>query len=267
MAQTTTFCFPVKDLSSDAVKLTPFEVSPSLLCTLLRALNLIYMLIRFQPEKHATAYFEGSKDHPELYKYMSIGPYETRDDFINGFLVDLVGKQSPGMTTFAIIDKKRPPSDADPEGQLAGMVSYMAASPVHLSAEVGYIIILPPFQRTHVTTHAVGLLLQYALNSPEQGGLGLRRMQWLADPPNKASLAAARRMGFEQEGILRWNRVMVDAGARGKGHNGREGPPYGKPSDRGRDTVYLSMCWDDWLGGKDKHVERLMLRPIVVKEP
>ncbi|KAL5357298.1 acyl-CoA N-acyltransferase [Aspergillus floccosus] len=243
MAQATKFCFPVKALSSDVVKLTPFE-----------------------PEKHATAYFQGSKDHPELYKYMSIGPYKTEADFINGFLVDLVGKQSPGMVTFAIIDKTRAPSDADAEGQLAGMVSYMAASPIHLSAEVGYIIILPPFQRTHVTTHAVGLLLQYALNYPNQGGLGLRRIQWLADLPNKASLVAARRMGFEQEGILRWNRVMVDAEARGKGHNGREVPSYGNASDRGRDTVYLSMCWDDWLGGKDKHVERLMLRPIVAKK-
>lgn len=190
---------------------------------------------------------------------MSIGPFATEQDFVSKFIDGFVNAQS-SVTCFAVIDKRKPPSEADPEGELAGMVSYMSASAVHLSAEVGYIIILPPYQRTHVTTHAVGLLLCYALDSPEQGGLGLRRMQWLADPPNKASLAAAQRMGFQLEGVLRWNRVVHDAEARGKMHNGRERPPYGEVKDGGRDTAYLSLCWDDWLGGKREVVDELLRR-------
>ncbi|KAJ5155371.1 hypothetical protein N7492_008174 [Penicillium capsulatum] len=229
------FCFPLRDLSDDAVKLTPFE-----------------------PAKHAGAYFRGSVSHPELYRFMSIGPFATKSEFVSEFLDGFAAQAS--VACFAVIDKKKPASVADPEGELAGMVSYMGASPVHLSAEVGYIIILPPYQRTHVTTHAVGLLLHYALDSPEQGGLGLRRMQWLADPPNKASLAAAQRMGFHLEGILRWNRVVVDAEARGKVHNGRERPPYGEQKDGGRDTAYLSLCWDDWINGKREVVDALLSR-------
>lgn len=189
---------------------------------------------------------------------MSIGPFVTEHDFISKFVEGFMSQ--PSVACFAVIDKKKPASEADSEGELAGMVSYMGASAAHLSAEVGYIIILPPYQRTHVTTHAVGLLLHYALDSPEQGGLGLRRMQWLADPPNKASLAAAQRMGFQLEGVLRWNRVVPDAEARGKVHNGREGPPYGETKDRGRDTAYLSLCWDDWIGEKREVVDTLLGR-------
>ncbi|RJE19913.1 GNAT family acetyltransferase, partial [Aspergillus sclerotialis] len=199
-SNTSNFYFPIRELSSNKVKLTPFD-----------------------PTKHAKPYFNGSANHPELYKYMSTGPYRTEEHFVTEYLTNRVSKD-PSMACFAIIDKTKPGSPADPEGEVAGMVSYMSASPQHMSAEVGYIVILPPFQRTHVTTHAVGLILQYALDSPDQGGLGLRRMQWLADPPNQASMNCARRMGFQFEGILRWNRVVVDAEARGKGHNGRVGP-------------------------------------------
>lgn len=64
---------------------------------------------------------------------------------------------------------------------------------------------------------------------------------------------AARRMVFQFEGTLRWNRVVVDAEARGKGHNGREGPGYGDGGKhRGRDTAYWSLCWDDWAGGEER---------------
>ncbi|KAI9926183.1 hypothetical protein ASPWEDRAFT_185869 [Aspergillus wentii DTO 134E9] len=230
------FCFPVRELSSDRVKLTPFN-----------------------PTKHAAPYFAGSANHPELYRYMSLGPFQTEQEFTTCFIDNMIS-QNQSMFCFAVIDKTKPASPADPEGQVAGMVSYMSASPVHLSAEVGFIITLSAFQRTHVTTHAVGLLVRYALDSPEQGGLGLRRMQWLADTPNTASLNAAKRMGFQQEGILRWNRAVVDADARGKGHNGREPPAYGNQKDRGRDTVYLSLCWDDWVGGAREQIEQLMRR-------
>jgi RimJ/RimL family protein N-acetyltransferase len=190
---------------------------------------------------------------------MSIGPFETEEEFVSRFIDGFVNAQS-SVACFAVIDRKKPPSSADPDGEFAGIVSYMAASAVHLSAEVGYIIILPPYQRTHVTTHAVGLMLHYALDTPEQGGLGLRRMQWLADPPNKASLNAAQRMGFQLEGILRWNKVVHDADARGKVHNGRERPEYRQQKDGGRDTAYLSLCWDDWINGKRELVDALLSR-------
>lgn len=41
------------------------------------------------------------------------------------------------------------------------------------------------------------------LDSPEQGGLGLRRCQWKAHSLNLQSAKTAVRMGFTKEGVLR----------------------------------------------------------------
>ncbi|KAK2759068.1 hypothetical protein FQN54_003167 [Arachnomyces sp. PD_36] len=231
----TDFCFPVKELSSDSLK-----------------------LVEFDPSKHATPYFEGTQSHPEVYRFMSTGPYSNPEEFTQQFYSQKVGKS---MFCFAIIDKKKPPSAIDPEGEFAGMVSYQSASFENQSLELGYIIVLPPFQRTHVTTHTIGLMLRYALDSPEQGGLGLRRVIWKADTVNPASVRAASRMGFRQEGVLRWERVAPDAEARGKAGNKQGAPPYGNQKDLGRDVVLLSMCWDDWLlEGKREFVRDMMER-------
>lgn len=42
------------------------------------------------------------------------------------------------------------------------------------------------YQRTHVTTHAVALLAQYALNSLSEHGLSLRRVWWKVRIANMA---------------------------------------------------------------------------------
>lgn len=87
-----------------------------------------------QPVKHAGPYFRGSADHPKLYRYMSIGPFATEEDFVSGLIEGIVNAQSSDAC-FAVIGKRKPPSPADPEGELASMISYMALSAV--SALVG----------------------------------------------------------------------------------------------------------------------------------
>ena len=96
---------------------------------------------------------------------------------------------------------------------LAGTIGYLNAAPESASVEIGYAIVLPTYQRTFVSTRAIGLLLQYALELPEDksqdndlgggGGLGLRRVQWQAYANNAASIRAAQRMGLKLEGIHR----------------------------------------------------------------
>jgi RimJ/RimL family protein N-acetyltransferase len=150
---------------------------------------------------------------------------------------------------FAVIDKTRPASEANPDGRAAA-----------LSVEGSFLIVLPPFQRTHVATHAVGLFLHYALDTPDEGGLGLRRVQWQADPSSTASLNAAQRVGFRKEGTLRWASFVVDGDERGKMYNRRGCPPYGDPKARGRGSVYFSMCWDDSLERKRELVDERMAK-------
>ncbi|KAG6372491.1 acetyltransferase [Boletus reticuloceps] len=140
----------------------------------------------------------------------------------------------------------------------AGTIGYLHGSPTHLSVEIGFIIILPPFQRTHVTTNAVALLLRYALDLPTATppGLGLRRVQWQSSEKNEASIRVAERMGFKREGLLRWDRVyMGGQGKAGNGEDVREGDPM--PDTLGRHTVLFALCWDDWENGGRERVAQL----------
>ncbi|OAX31256.1 acyl-CoA N-acyltransferase, partial [Rhizopogon vinicolor AM-OR11-026] len=194
------FCFPVRELSNERVKVTPFRTSI-----------------------HSSPFFAASSAHPELWAHMPSGPFETEQEF-NAKFVQAIFHPDPGMVLFAIIDKTKSPTAADEEGALAGIMSYIDTSSANLSTEIGFIVILPPFQRTHVTSNAVGLLLQYALESPSQGGLGLRRVQWKCSSVNVPSIRAAERMGFTKEGVLKWHRVYHGGKDKGKVHNGREFP-------------------------------------------
>ena len=135
------------------------------------------------------------------------------------------------MILYAIIDKTRSPhptsaslSHAPSQVNFAGVLGYLNSCPIHLKTEIGFLIVLPPFQRTHVTTNAVGLLLLYALNLPSISdsvpfpGLGLRRVQWQTNELNAKSIRAAERMGLKMEGILRWDRVLPANPLMGSSH-------------------------------------------------
>lgn len=242
------FCFPVRELENGKIKLTPFI-----------------------PLTHADLLFQGCADHPELFQCLPFGPYDSASDLTKDLIEGRIGS-NPSMILYAIIDKTRSPhptpaspSHAPSQVGFAGVIGYLNTCPIHLKTEIGFIIVLPPFQRTHVTTNAVGLLLQYALNLPSTSdsvsfpGLGLRRVQWQANELNAKSIRVAERMGFKMEGILRWDRVLP--GGKGKPTNGIEPRANDlKPGMGGRHTAILSICWDDWENGGREEVSRMMAR-------
>lgn len=57
-------------------------------------------------------------------------------------------------------------------------------------------------------THAAGLAMHRILDHPDQGGLGLRRCQWQTTSINLKSQAAAKRLGYKPEGLLRAFQVL-----------------------------------------------------------
>lgn len=111
-----------------------------------------------------------------------------------------------------------------------------------------------------MTSNAIGLVLQYALDAKERNGLGLRRVQWDCATENKASVRAAEKTGFVKEGVLRWQHVYRDGIARGKVGNGRKILGGGSEGDLGRDTVIYSLCWNDWEGGVREKVQAIIDR-------
>ena len=158
---------------------------------------------------------------------------------------------------FAVLHKT-----SDGKEELAASVTYINTSAFDLITEIGYVTTFPKFQRTHVTSNMLGLLLHYALDLPEQGGLGLRRVQWVANSLNQPSLQAAERLGFKAEGIFRWHRVIPSSKASETNSNSkavRNGDPRGIDCP-GRDSAVFSLCFDDWENGGRERIDNIMAR-------
>ncbi|KAG8726796.1 hypothetical protein FRC12_023075 [Ceratobasidium sp. 428] len=227
------FRFPVRELESDRIKLTPLI-----------------------PSIHGKALCEGIQLHPELLRYLPWAPASLINDYDTHY--ERIMRSDPSWCVFAILDKAKLTDETDKtQGHaLAGAMGYLRADPESASIEIGYAIVLPAYQRTFVSTHAIGLLLRYALDLPVDGGLGLRRVQWQAHADNAPSIRAAQRMGMKLEGIMRWQRQWpadkVDACL------GREGDALGP--EGGRHSAMLAICWDDWEDGGRELVRKLMDR-------
>lgn len=104
----------------------------------------------------------------------------------------------------------------------------------------------------------MGLALQLALDTPERGGLGLRRVDWRASTSNFASAKLAEKMGFERVGVVPWHIRFVKGKLKGKIGNGKVSPPGTDPEDVWRDTVNYCLAWDRWGGGVGEMVQKIM---------
>jgi len=125
------FIFPYAPLESDRISLIPWNI-----------------------DEHSEPYVQATKDHPELFSYLPWGPFPTYEVF-NEWYTRRVVNSHRTQIIFAIYNKG---TNGQPD-ELAGMVGCMSANADHAIMEIGSLIIIPKFQRTHVTTHAVGLLL------------------------------------------------------------------------------------------------------------
>lgn len=219
-------------------------------------------LVPFDPERHSSSFVQSVAQYPELFSYLPFGPFPHRDIFDPWFEETVLKSQF--NIAFAVFDKTRRQEHDYHNGTFAGMIGLLNASPKHLSTELGYIIIFPTFQRTHVSSNAVGLLLNWVLNSPADSvdpGLGLRRACWSANALNTRSIELAQRLGMKLEAIMRWDRVLpTHKSAFSKPEQLREGDP--KRECPGRDTARLAICWDDWMSKGRNNAARVMNRVI-----
>lgn len=193
------------------------------------------------------AFYKASLQYPEIYDWVPVGPFSTAEEFLN--YIDVYVQRDPALTVWVVYNKT---SAGNTEDEIGGLIGLLDTDPANLSTEVGFVFTLPPFQRTHVTTHAVGLLLAWCLDE-----LKLRRVQWQTNAQNEKSVRAAQKMGFIMEGIVRWQRVLPPE-KRDTGSKPPNGDP--KPEFYGRDSALLSVCWDDWESGVKEKVSERMAR-------
>ena len=129
------------------------------------------------------------------------------------------------------------------------------------SSLTSFVVVFPAFQRTHVATNAVGVLLRWCLDLPTTSppGLGLRRVQWCTHSKNLASARLAERMGFRREAQIRWQWVLPEERAYDSERARKEDK---WPERYGRHTVMLSTCWDDWENGVKEIMEKQVDRRV-----
>ena len=164
---------------------------------------------------------------------------------------DKIIKPSLADCLYAIFDKVTAGGKENTNNNFAGTIALMATSPENAVTEIG-VLIFPEFQRTHVGTNAIGLILQWLLDPPSEGGLGLRRVEWKTHTENAASRRTAERLGFEFEGIARWQRVF--AGKVGLPVEALEKRNGTKGEVPGRHTATYSIVWDEWDDKRPKVV-------------
>ncbi|WOO77551.1 putative protein [Vanrija pseudolonga] len=227
------FVLPVTELRSDRVELRPLI-----------------------PSLHAQPLLDGVLANPELLLWLGVTrEWSTLDDVCDW--IETVCRRDKTHLHYAIYSAPLDRLDAPVEEyQFAGTAALMEADPSTMIIEIGWLIILGPFQRTHVLTHTSGLMMHRSLDTPEQGGLGFRRLQWKANSLNQKSQAAALRLGYKFEGIVRAF-VVLPKGKKGV-RAGRPGVPNADREQR--DTWMGSITWFEWEEGVNAHVDKLVAR-------
>ncbi len=109
-------------------------------------------------------------------------------------------------------------------GKAVGMASLMRMDEKNRVIEVGNILFTPALQRQPGATEAMYLLMKHVFDD-----LGYRRYEWKCNDLNAPSKRAARRLGFEFEGVFRQHMFV-------KGRN--------------RDTAWFAMLDRDWPARK-----------------
>ncbi|EJD42273.1 hypothetical protein AURDEDRAFT_186068 [Auricularia subglabra TFB-10046 SS5] len=215
------FVYPLKDLHNDRVRLELFDSE--------------------RPEHLAV--IDQMLSHPELHKHFPRQSWTERAHF-DAWYAERVGS-TPTACLFAVfsLSEPAPPSPA-------GLIGLLHTEKANECAELGFVYVLPVWQRTHVLTNAAGLLMHYCMDD-----LRMRRLYWLASTENAASMRAAERLGFKFEGIMRW--YCIAAEGKTDGHR------RGDEKKLGLHVATLAVCWDDWETGDVKEaLNKQMARQV-----
>ena len=103
---------------------------------------------------------------------------------------------------------------------VVGLASYLRIKPEVGVIEIGHIHFSPLLQKTRASVETIYLMMRRVFDE-----MGYRRFEWKCDSLNKRSCEAAKKFGFQFEGIFRQLTIY-------KGRN--------------RDTAWFSVINKDW---------------------
>lgn len=164
-----------------------------------------------------------AENEPHLWRY-ALSSVSNREE-MELYVQDAINDWQKGTAfPFVIVDKLN--------GTIAGSTRYYELKPHHGSTLIGYTWYGTDYQGKGINAHCKFLLLQHAFEI-----LQLERVELRADTRNERSLAAMRKCGFIEEGILR-SHLPTSDGTR-------------------RDSILFSMLKNEW---KDNAREKLLER-------
>ena len=117
-------------------------------------------------------------------------------------------------------------------GQVIGSTRFWKIDPRNRKLEIGSTWIAASWQKSFVNTEAKWLMLRHAFDV-----LRCVRVQFTTDEINEKSRAAILRLGAQQEGLVRNERIM--------------------PDGRKRNSVRFSIIDDEWAGVREALEARL----------
>jgi RimJ/RimL family protein N-acetyltransferase len=162
-------------------------------------------------ERHATDLFASYAEAPDDRAWTYLFPERPTDiTAYHAYVTSAAASRDP--LHFAIVDLA--------SQQAVGTSAFMRIEPVHGVIEVGAVTYSRRLQRTRAGTEAMYLLMRRAFDE-----MRYRRYEWKCDSLNAPSIAAARRYGFQFEGIFR--QAIVYHG-------------------RNRDTAWFSILDTEW---------------------
>lgn len=165
-----------------------------------------------------------SLNEPEVWKY-SLIPAAGDKGLSNYIDAALTARAAGTEYPFIVFDKR--------SGQYAGSTRFYDIQQNNSSLQLGYTWYGVDFQGTGLNKHCKLLLLELAFEE-----FNLTRVEFRADNNNARSIAAMKRIGCIQEGVLR-NHVATSTGTR-------------------RDSIILSILKNEWENGvKEKLIQNL----------
>lgn len=203
-------------------------------------------LVPFTISEHAKTVFDNTRDDPQAYAHLSFGPFDSVEGYEK--LVKTFVEEDETALVLAIL-LQNTDGEKDKEGEMVGTMGYFCANAEERSIEISLVQIFPKYRRQGFAVDAGRLLIDYALTPVAEGGLGLVRVEWNAATTNLESIAVAKRLGFEEIGVIRYEKFLKDGRDRGKVGNGRSKVPPGTgPGDLWRDLIVLAAYWDGYTG-------------------
>jgi RimJ/RimL family protein N-acetyltransferase len=190
----------------------PVAVTPALVPSGSPLTGRMVRLEQIDPHRHTTALYRAGHETEAArrsWDFLPWGPFPNEAAMhaqLRGFAVQ------PNRLFYAVCDRET--------GEAVGKATYLDIQPTSRVIEIGGIWFAPKFARTRGATEALFLMLAHAMDD-----LGYRRMQWRCNALNEKSRAAARRLGYQFEGI--WYNHMIVKG-------------------RNRDTAWYSILDTEW---------------------